>query len=84
MAWNIFTNGKQTLGLNLSERFSITDNALIDMKVIKRVILNRKLKNLSLNSWLQWPDMDVTRMDQSETIQMFKSKLRFQIRSQSL
>ena len=29
----------------------------------------------------QWPDMDVTRMDQSETIQMFKSKLRFQIRS---
>ena len=25
--------------------------------------------------------MDVTRMDQSETIQMFKSKLRFQIRS---
>ena len=83
MAWNIFTNGKQTLGLNLSERFSITDNALIDMKV-KRVILNRKLKNPSLNSWLQWPDMDVTRMDQSETIQMFKSKLRFQIRSQGL
>ena len=33
VAWNIFTNGKQTLGLNLSERFSITDNALIDMKV---------------------------------------------------
>ena len=31
--------------------------------------------------WFQWPDMDVTRMDQSETIQMFKSKLRFQIRS---
>ena len=33
VAWNIFTNGKQTLGLNLSERFTITDNALIDMKV---------------------------------------------------
>ena len=28
--------------------------------------------------------MDVTRMDQSETIQMFKSKLRFQIRFQGL
>ena len=77
MAWNIFTNGKQTLGLNLSERFSITDNALIDMKVAK-------VLRSTLNSWLQWPDMDVTRMDQSETIQMFKSKLRFQIRSQSL
>ena len=49
---------------------------------VKRVI--RKLKNPSLNSWLQWPDMDVTRMDQSETIQMFKSKLRFQIRFQGL
>ena len=51
MAWNIFTNGKQTLGLNLSERFSITDNALIDMKV-KRVlcsIINQKWKDSSLN-----------------------------------
>ena len=72
MAWNIFTNGKQTLGLNLSERFSITDNALIDMKVT--------WENQSTPCF-QWPDMDVTRMDQSETIQMFKSKLRFQIRS---
>ena len=77
MAWNIFTNGKQTLGLNLSERFSITDNALIDMKVTKILCL-------IFNPCFQWPDMDVTRMDQSETIQMFKSKLRFQIRFQGL
>jgi len=28
VAFNIFTNGTQTLGLNLSERFAITDNAL--------------------------------------------------------
>merc|ERR1712223_1542328 len=31
VAWNIFTNGRQTLGLNLTERFSITDNALENM-----------------------------------------------------
>ena len=51
VAWNIFTNGKQTLGLNLSERFSITDNALIHMKVTKVLclILNQNLKNPSLN-----------------------------------
>ena len=28
VAFYIFTNGRQTLGLNLTERFSITDNAL--------------------------------------------------------
>ena len=43
-----------------------------------------KILPSTLNPCLQWPDMDVTRMDQSETIQMFKSKLRFQIRFQGL
>lgn len=54
VAFSIFTNGRQTLGLNLTERFSITDNALENMP---------------------WPDMDVY-----DATQMFKSKLRFQIR----
>ena len=31
VAFHIFTNGKQTLALNLSERFTITDNALEQM-----------------------------------------------------
>ena len=31
VAFYIFTNGRQTLGLNLTERFSITDNALENM-----------------------------------------------------
>ena len=31
MAFYIFTYGKQTLGLNLSERFAITDEALENM-----------------------------------------------------
>ena len=31
VAFHIFTNGKQTLALNLSERFTITDNALEHM-----------------------------------------------------
>ena len=75
VAFNIFTNGKQTLGLNLSERFSITDNALISMQV------SSPASTSTFTLYLQWPDIDVTRMDQSETAQMFKSKLRFQIRS---
>ena len=54
VAFSIFTNGRQTLGLNLTERFSITDSALDNMP---------------------WPDMDVL-----DATQMFKSKLRFQIR----
>ena len=33
VAFSIFTNGKQTLGLNLSERFAITNKALNIMEV---------------------------------------------------
>ena len=55
VAFYIFTYGKQTLGLNLSERFAITDEALENMP---------------------WPEMRVSESQEN----MFKSKLRFQIR----
>ena len=55
VAFYIFTYGKQTLGLNLSERFAITDEAL---------------------EMMPWPEMRVSKGQEN----MFKSKLRFQIR----
>jgi len=54
VAFHIFTNGTQTLGLNLTERFQITDEAFEKMT---------------------WPNIK-----QSENTEMFKSKLRYQIR----
>ncbi|XP_071745001.1 uncharacterized protein [Lepeophtheirus salmonis] len=54
VAFYIFTYGKQSLGLNLSERFKITDGAL---------------------ERTPWPDIK-----ESKEKEMFKSKLRFQIR----
>jgi len=54
VAFHIFTNGTQTLGLNLTERFKITDEAFEKMT---------------------WPNIK-----QSENTEMFKSKLRYQIR----
>ena len=56
VAFHIFTNGTQTLGLNLTDRFKITDEAFEKMT---------------------WPDIK-----QSENTEMFKSKLRYQVRSQ--
>jgi len=54
VAFHIFTNGTQTLGRNLSERFMITDSAFEKMP---------------------WPNIKTT-----DNTQMFKSKLRYQIR----
>jgi len=54
VAFHIFTNGTKTLGLNLTQRFKITDEAFEKMV---------------------WPTIK-----QSENTEMFKSKLRYQIR----
>ena len=54
VAFHIFTNGTQTLGLNLTDRFKITDEAFEKMT---------------------WPNIK-----QSENTEMFKSKLRYQVR----
>ena len=62
VAFHIFTYGKQTLSLNLSTRFAITDDALDQMP---------------------WPDLNIDAMDgvvAKNVQEMFKSKLRFQIR----
>ena len=53
VAFHIFTNGTQTLGLNLTDRFKITDEAFEKMT---------------------WPNIK-----QSESTEMFKSKLRYQV-----
>ena len=61
VAFHIFTYGKQTLALNLSERFTITDDALEQMPW-PTIITNPNSPNRVLKS------------------NIFKSKLRFQIR----
>ena len=58
VAFHIFTNGTQTLGLNLTDRFKITDEAFEKMT---------------------WPNIK-----QSESTEMFKSKLRYQVLGHSL
>ena len=60
VAFHIFTYGKQSLALNLSERFTITDDALEQMP---------------------WPTIITNPNDPGvPRINIFKSKLRFQIR----
>ena len=86
VAFYIFTYGKQTLGLNLSERFAITDEVnwamptmywitpnmqLLIVTAIKHIFVsNKALENMP------WPEMRVSESQEN----MFKSKLRFQIR----
>ena len=45
VAFHIFTDGKQTLALNLSERFTITDDALEQMPW-PRIITRRAQNNI--------------------------------------
>ena len=59
VAFHIFTYGKQTLALNLSERFTITDEALEQMP---------------------WPRIITNPNEIQNKNNIFKSKLRFQIR----
>jgi len=59
VAFHIFTYGKQRLALNLSERFTFTDEALEQMP---------------------WPTIITNPNEISSKANIFKSKLRFQIR----
>ena len=59
VAFHIFTYGKQRLALNLSERFTFTDEALEQMP---------------------WPAIITNPNEINSKANIFKSKLRFQIR----
>ena len=59
VAFHIFTYGKQRLALNLSERFTFTDEALEQMP---------------------WPTIITNPNEINSKANIFKSKLRFQIR----
>ena len=64
VAFHIFTNGKQTLAINLTERFTITDNALEQMPwptITKKCTMYKEMYKCTKNN-------------------IFQSKLRFQIR----
>ena len=75
VAFHIFTNGTQTLGLNLTERFKITD------EVIRETVKNfwQKICFYQAFEKMTWPNIK-----QSENTEMFKSKLRYQVKDDIL